>query len=90
MGFGICSYENSDFHLVGIGGIDWSRVVMFQLDEYIGLPQEHPASFRRFLREHFIAKIPPLKETFFIHGDAEDPGEECRRLNRIIPKYPID
>ncbi len=39
--------------------VDWSRVTVFHLDEYIGLPVSHPASFRRYLRERFVDKVPP-------------------------------
>src|SRR5687767_11555424 len=42
--------------LTGADGIDWSRVEMFHLDEYVGLPIDHPASFRRYLLERLIAK----------------------------------
>ena len=41
--------------------VDWSKVVMFHLDEYIGLPESSPASFRKYLKERFIAKVPRLK-----------------------------
>ena len=44
--------------LVQAPGIDWSRVTVFHLDEYIDLPQTHPASFRRYLRERFLAHLP--------------------------------
>jgi glucosamine-6-phosphate deaminase len=70
-------------------GIDWSKVVMFHLDEYLGLPETHPASFRKYLKERFISKIPSLKESYLIHADT-DPVAECKRLNRIIEDHPID
>ena len=63
--------------------IDWSKVTMFHLDEYIGLPKTSPASFRRYLDERFIQKVGPLKEIHLINGEVE-PAEECRRLNNII------
>jgi glucosamine-6-phosphate deaminase len=63
--------------------IDWSKVTMFHLDEYIGLPKTSPASFRRYLEERFIQKVGPLKEIHLINGEVE-PAEECRRLNNII------
>ena len=37
--------------------LDWSKVTMFHLDEYVGLPETHPASFRKYLKERFIAKV---------------------------------
>jgi glucosamine-6-phosphate deaminase len=50
--------------------IDWSKVVMFHLDEYIGLPESSPASFRKYLRERFLAKVPPLKEVYLVNADG--------------------
>lgn len=69
-------------NLVKADGIDWSRVSMFHMDECIGLPADHPAGFANFLRERFLAHVPPLKETFLISSTA-DPEEEMRRLNDI-------
>ena len=62
---------------------------MFHLDEYIGLPITHPASFRKYLKERFIAKVPPLKAAFLIDGE-NDPVAECDRLSKLISKHPID
>lgn len=76
--------------LVAMGGIDWSKVTMFHLDEYIGLGKDHPASFRRYLRERFVNKIGTLKAAYFINGDADDLEGECRRLGNIIAEHPID
>ncbi len=70
-------------------GIDWSKVVMFHLDEYIGLPITHPASFRKYLKDRFISKVPPLKGMHLINGEA-NPKTECDRLNRLILQHPID
>src|SRR6266851_7654648 len=43
--------------LTAAPGIDWTRVEMFHLDEYVGLPIDHPASFRKYLRERLIDKV---------------------------------
>jgi len=72
------------------GGIDWQKVIMFHLDEYIGLPADHPASFRRFLKERFVDKVPGLAAVHFVNGDAKDPQQECRRVSAIIARHPID
>ena len=48
--------------LVSEKEIDWSKVVMFHLDEYIDLPESSPASFRRYLKDRFISKVPALKK----------------------------
>jgi glucosamine-6-phosphate deaminase len=69
--------------------IDWSKVVMFHLDEYIGLPITAPASFRKYLKERFIDKVPSLKAYYLIDGEA-NPQEECARLGAIIKEHPID
>ena len=69
--------------------INWSKVITFHLDEYIGLPESSPASFRRYLKERFIQKVAPLKEIHLVNGE-EDPVKECRRLSEIIIKAPID
>ena len=71
-------------------GIDFSKVTMFHLDEYIGLPADHPASFRKYLKERFVDKVPALKAVYFVEGDADNPRQECRRLGEIIATHPID
>ena len=69
--------------------IDWSKVVMFHLDEYIGLPETAPASFRKYLKERFLNLVSPLKASYLVNGET-DPEEECERLNQIITDHPID
>lgn len=71
-------------------GIDFSKVTMFHLDEYIGLPADHPASFRKYLKERFVDKVPALKAVHFVEGDSENPQQECRRLGDIITNNPIN
>jgi len=68
--------------------VDWSRVTAFHLDEYIGIPETHPASFRKYLKERFAAKV-SLREFHYVDGET-DPDTECRRLGEIISKHPID
>jgi glucosamine-6-phosphate deaminase len=75
--------------LISQPDIDWSKVVMFHLDEYIGLPITHGASFRKYLKERFIDRIPNLKAAHLINGEAE-PVSECKRLGEIIRQHPID
>lgn len=69
--------------------VDWSKVVMFHLDEYIGLPIIHQASFRKYLQEKFISKVTPLNAVYLINGEL-DPQIECDRLGKIIGTHPID
>jgi glucosamine-6-phosphate deaminase len=68
--------------------IDWSVVTAFHLDEYIGLPETHPASFHKYLKERFEDIVSP-KEFIYINGNT-DPEKECIRLGKLIRKYPVD
>jgi glucosamine-6-phosphate deaminase len=76
-------------HLAG-EQVDWSKVSAFHLDEYIGLPESHPASFRRYLKERFVERVPGLRSFTFVDGGAPDPLAECRRLAAEIRRCPID
>ncbi|MBW2370380.1 MAG: glucosamine-6-phosphate deaminase [Deltaproteobacteria bacterium] len=69
--------------------IDWAKTTMFHLDEYIGLPETHPASFRLYLKERLVQQVHP-GEVHLIRGDASDPQAECRRLNQLIAAHEID
>ncbi len=77
-------------HLLREEDIDWANVTLFHLDEYIGLPETHPASFRRYLQERFVSKVPELKAVHFIQGDTEMPEKECARLNALVSEKPVD
>ena len=85
---GISQFETLN-QLISEPGIDWSKVVMFHLDEYIGLPSTAKASFRNYLKERFIDKIHSLKAAHLINGEA-DAEAECMRLADLIGKHPVD
>jgi len=68
--------------------VDWSVVIAFHLDEYIGLPITHPASFRKYLKERFVDIVKP-KEFVYVNGET-DPVAECKRLGDLISKFTID
>lgn len=68
--------------------IDWSKVTCFHLDEYIGIEETHPASFRKYLKERFVTQV-NLKDFYYINPDDE-PGKECDRLNELIKGCLID
>jgi glucosamine-6-phosphate deaminase len=68
--------------------LDWSRITVFHLDEYVDLPPDHPAGFRRYLEERLISKVHPGTWAY-IDGQAE-PGAECRRIGTLISAAPID
>lgn len=69
-------------------GMDWGRVELFHLDEYIGLPMTHPASFRRFLHERLIDKT-GITEFHFLNGEA-DAAQVIRQTSHAIAAAPID
>jgi glucosamine-6-phosphate deaminase len=75
--------------LVQAPGIDWPRTVFFHLDEYVGVPESHPASFRRYLKERIADRVHP-GAFHFIAGDAPDPARECARVGAILARHPID
>ena len=71
-------------------GIDWGKVAVFHLDEYVGLPISHPASFRRFLRERFINLLPSkIGEVHEVNAEG-DCQAECARLKKLIGPRVID
>jgi len=77
--------------LVREPGVAWDRVTFFHLDEYLGLPVTHPASFRRYLWQRFHSLLPlPPRAFHYLDGTAPDPLEECQRMGRLISETPVD
>jgi glucosamine-6-phosphate deaminase len=74
--------------LMATPGLDWSKVELFHLDEYIGLPIDHPASFRNYLLERFIRPA-GITRIHLIDGE-QNPIEVCRELGRELAVAPID
>ncbi|MBN1836984.1 MAG: glucosamine-6-phosphate deaminase [Spirochaetales bacterium] len=74
-------------HLTSLD-LPWDQVRMFHLDEYIGLPATHPASFRKYLRERLLDRT-AIREYHLIDGEA-DPAKEVGRLNELIRRHPPD
>ena len=68
--------------------VNWRRVEMFHLDEYIGLPETHPASFRKYLKERFTSLV-PLQNANFVNGEG-DITKNIQELTKEIRKEPID
>ena len=76
-------------HLVRSTRVDWSRVELFHLDEYVGMPDTHPASFRRYLKERIVDRVHP-RAFHFLQGDARDVKAEARRVGELLKAHPID
>ena len=74
--------------LTNTPGIDWKKVELFHLDEYIGLPKTHPASFCKFLQDRLISKT-GIVAYHFLDGE-KPPAEVIRQTNDAINTAPID
>lgn len=76
--------------LVKEADIAWDRVQCFHLDEYAGMSIEHPASFRKYLKERFVDALTTKPLAFnYINGEG-DLAAECRRLGSAISQVEID
>ena len=77
-------------YLVEMPDVDWSKVVLYHLDEYIGISEDHPASFVRYIKERIIDRVSPMKEVHLINGKSRNPLKECKRLGERISKVTVD
>lgn len=75
--------------LIALGGLDWSRLTLFHLDEYLGIDADHPASFCRYLRERVEQRVKPAV-FHYIEGNAMQPLAECQRYTQLLLAQPID
>lgn len=73
--------------LVTIPDIPWDRVIGFHMDEYIGLPLSHPASFRRYLRAELTSRV-QMREFYEVDGETSNPEEFCREYAALLRKWP--
>ena len=76
--------------LTAAKGIAWDKVEVFHLDEYVGIPVTHPASFRKYLKERFEQKVPTLRKFHYINADSPDLEAEVSRLSALITGRQID
>jgi glucosamine-6-phosphate deaminase len=72
-----------------VGGIDWQKITMFHMDEYVGMSPDHPASFRRYLQEKIVSFVHP-GAFHGVMGDAPDPQQECQRYASLLRAHPAD
>ena len=75
--------------LIALGGIDWSKMTLFHMDEYLGIDANHPASFRRYMRERVESRVRP-RVFHYLAGDALLPLDECQRYSQLLDAQPID
>lgn len=76
--------------LTAMSDIPWGMITVFHLDEYVGLPVTHPASFRRYLRERFASRLSMPPAAFHEIDGSLDPHAECRRLATLVPVGDFD
>jgi glucosamine-6-phosphate deaminase len=70
-------------------GIDWSRINVFHMDEYVGIDPEHPASFPKFLRQHLLQYVTP-KAFFPVAAQGRDPEVVCQEYEAALRAHPAD
>src|SRR5262249_27781458 len=75
--------------LAALGGVDWSKLTLFHMDEYLGLDAGHSASFRRYLRERVEARVKPGR-FHYLAGDSPQPLAECKRDAGLLAAQPVD
>lgn len=75
--------------LAGFNEIEWDKITVFHMDEYLGIPADHPASFRRWIHERVEKPFSP-KVVHYLNGDSDDPDAECRRYGKLLEEAPID
>lgn len=74
--------------LANEAGIDWGKVIAFHMDEYVGLPDDSPQQFRKYLEDHIINLVNP-GQVHFLNGNASM-AEECQRYSKLIIDNPVD
>lgn len=75
--------------LIKLNNIDWSRILCFHLDEYLGISANHTSSFRYYLQERIEKLVSPQK-FHYIEGDTLEPLQECNRYSKLLTAQTID
>lgn len=69
--------------------IEWDKITVFHLDEYKGISDTHPASFRNYLRERILKKVNP-KKVYYLNGDAPDLDAVLKEYEELLKTHPVD
>lgn len=75
--------------LIKLGGVDWSKMTLFHMDEYLGLEPDHKASFGRYMRERVEGRVKP-KVFHYIDGNSDQPLNECSRYADLLYAQEVD
>jgi glucosamine-6-phosphate deaminase len=81
--------QNEFLAALGHESIPWENVIVFQMDEFAGLPPEHSQSFGHYLRAHLLDHIPAPRAIHLIRAES-DPALECARYTELLAEKPID
>jgi glucosamine-6-phosphate deaminase len=81
--------QNESLAVLLTHDVDWSRVTVFHMDEYLGLPADHPQTFRAYQRQNVLSKITP-RAFHGIAGENPDAAAECARYSALLAEAPID
>ena len=69
--------------------LPWDKITVFHLDEYVGIADNHPASFRKYLKTRILDHVKP-KKVFYLNGDAPSIHNEIKRYSNALSKHPIN
>uniref|UniRef100_UPI00321738C3 glucosamine-6-phosphate deaminase n=1 Tax=uncultured Draconibacterium sp. TaxID=1573823 RepID=UPI00321738C3 len=69
--------------------VEWHKITVFHLDEYKGISDQHPASFRKYLKERILSIVNP-KQVYYLNGDASDIEAEVKRYEELLLNHEID
>ena len=72
--------------LTSIPGLPWDKVIGFHMDEYLGIPEDHRASFRRYLRERLTSKV-KMRQFYGVDGTSPNPEETCRKYAEMLRQH---
>ncbi|OJW72364.1 MULTISPECIES: glucosamine-6-phosphate deaminase [unclassified Spirosoma] len=75
--------------LVAAPQIDWNRINAFHMDEYTGLPKDHPQRFGNFLHEKIFGRV-PFKQVFYLNENSTDDEDECTRYSALLEAHRTD
>ncbi len=75
--------------IVNANKLDWSRIILFHLDEYLGICADHPGSFRYYLHSKVEQRVQPRRFNY-LEGDAPQPLLECDRYSKLLQQQSID
>ena len=87
--FAAAPSQNETLAALKAADIDWTRINAYHMDEYIGLPDEHPAGFRNFLKAALFDDL-PFKTVNLLNGNAPVIEEEIARYESLLREHPVD